>query len=604
MRCCGSGGWWRGRPLFFIAEAPKKTRPKNPKIKSMPTLLHPARRDESRRQKSRRHKPYPAALCSQQATPLFMASMDDLGDLGSKDASTTMRLEISSLRQQLADAKELVRTLKVDNMRLKCLNSELTFELQSLGSSVGSLSLDDDGGGGVSSSSSAVAPPAPPSQDYSSFFSVSGPVPLLATTLAASSISVSANPLSLSFSSLSPSCLFVGFADCTVRLLRWGTSLSPSFPSPCPSPSCVPAPRLPSPPVSLASGPSGWLAIGCMDGGIYALQHLPSSPSSVSCLQSGAARHSKFVATMSFNVDRPSREGASDVRLLLATGSHDGALILHSCECLPCGSGSSSSLEPRLTHVHTLNVLKPIEALTFVSRSVLAVYVRGESFLRFYDLSLLAAAVPPQSSEPSSSSSSSSSPSALPVALPPYTSMTLNGSDRGRFDDHVSFAVLSLVSNPEDTLLLASTDHARNIALLLPRDYGLACVEYEAGLSTSFHKGVQVTNLYGHTNDEYSTPRAVWSLRPGVGAGGGNAAVTTCNDVVGNSQADHGLVLWGGATGARRSTLGKDDGDEHAGKRGSGQHCGTVRDLVKDKYSNTIASCSFDKTIKVWTSDI
>jgi WD40 repeat protein len=101
--------------------------------------------------------------------------------------------------------------------------------------------------------------------------------------------------------------------------------------------------------------------------------------------------------------------------------------------------------------------------------------------------------------------------------------------------------------------LAAATDTSRNII-------------FEAGT----HR--QIRNLYGHQNDSYSNAKVAWS--------------SNGQYLFGNTQEDSSICVWDVASSAivRRSP----------------GHEGSIRDIFSSAYSDTLATVSFDKTVKIW----
>merc|ERR1712008_51769 len=107
-----------------------------------------------------------------------------------------------------------------------------------------------------------------------------------------------------------------------------------------------------------------------------------------------------------------------------------------------------------------------VEAMCFLNNgSTLCCYVRGTSYLSYFDLK----------------------------DGYKQSKMSLNGGAAGTgcFDEHVSFAVLSLLPSPNGEYLAAATDASRNIIM-----------------KTGTNRIVR--NLYGHKNDSFSIPKIAW----------------------------------------------------------------------------------------------
>jgi len=139
------------------------------------------------------------------------------------------------------------------------------------------------------------------------------------------------------------------------------------------------------------------------------------------------------------------------------------------------------------------------------------------------------------------------------------TKMSLNGGSAGTecFDEHVSFAVLSLLPSPNGEYLAAATDSSRNIIM-------------KTGTEQI------VRNMYGHKNDGYSNPKIAWS--------------SNGQYLYGNSQDENCIFVWDIASS---SIVKKLDGSD-------GGHTSFVRDIYSSCNTDTVASVSFDKSAKIW----
>ena len=89
-----------------------------------------------------------------------------------------------------------------------------------------------------------------------------------------------------------------------------------------------------------------------------------------------------------------------------------------------------------------------------------------------------------------------------------------------------------------------------------------------------------VRNLYGHKNDMYSNPKIAWSKNGQY--------------IYGNSQDENCICVWDVASASMVRRL-----DE-----GYGGHGKFVRDICISGNTDTVASVSFDKTAKIWLSDV
>lgn len=119
-------------------------------------------------------------------------------------------------------------------------------------------------------------------------------------------------------------------------------------------------------------------------------------------------------------------------------------------------------------------------------------------------------------------------------------------------DDHVSFTAMDLSLSKDGKKLLVSTDKSRVIMF-------------------STATPLQIRNFYDIPNGEWSTPRAVWNQSGGF---------------IYVSSEDKSIYVFDAVTGAKVTTL--------------PGHSSNIRDLCSHPTLDTIASASFDKTIKIW----
>jgi len=177
-----------------------------------------------------------------------------------------------------------------------------------------------------------------------------------------------------------------------------------------------------------------------------------------------------------------------------------------------------------------------VESMCFTNNGdALCCYVRGTSYLSYFDLK----------------------------DEFKQSKVSLNGGAAGtaNFDDHVSFAVLSLLPSPNGKYIAAATDASRNIIL-------------ETGSDRI------VRNLYGHKNDGFSNPKIAWS--------------SSGQYLYGNSQDENCICVWDIASSSIVKRLDAD----------CGGHGGFVRDIYSSNNTDTLVSVSFDKTAKVWLRDM
>jgi len=120
-------------------------------------------------------------------------------------------------------------------------------------------------------------------------------------------------------------------------------------------------------------------------------------------------------------------------------------------------------------------------------------------------------------------------------------------------DNHVSFNAMFVSYSPDGKYLLVSTDRERLIM-------------YRVGCSTP------VRNFYGALNDTYSQPRHCWH---------------PSGKYIYSTSQNNKLYCWEISNQAIVSTL---EG-----------HTAVPRDLSYNVESKLLASCSFDKTVRLWS---
>ena len=320
--------------------------------------------------------------------------------------------------------------------------------------------------------------------------------------------------------------LATGGADGNLILCRWGVALAPgeesskkavndSIKVSCGAPVICSA---------FAQGNKGrgcpLVAAGCMDGSVRIIHcglDLEASTSRV--LHS--FKHEKYVKTICWS---PSEQ-------LMASASADGTIKLHRVGSVMNMFDGSDADEFSLEIIQSMHFDGPVEAMCFVDNGKsLCCYVRGTSYLTYFDLK------------------------------DDYkqSKYSLNGKAAigDRFDDHVSFSVLSLQSSPNGKYVAAATDVARNIIMEAKSDR-------------------IVRNLYGHNNDGFSNPKIAWS--------------SSGQYIYGNSQNENCVCVWDVASAAMVKRL---EGD------------GFVRDIYSSSTTDTVATVSFDKTAKVWLNEM
>lgn len=112
---------------------------------------------------------------------------------------------------------------------------------------------------------------------------------------------------------------------------------------------------------------------------------------------------------------------------------------------------------------------------------------------------------------------------------------------------------MHLALSPNGKYICAATDSSRNIIMQVQTNN-------------------IVRNLYGHKNDVYSQPRIAWS--------------SNGQYILGNTQEDNSICVWDIASSKMVRKL---EG-----------HGGQIRDIFSSKVVDTVATVSYDKSVKVW----
>lgn len=224
----------------------------------------------------------------------------------------------------------------------------------------------------------------------------------------------------------------------------------------------------------------------------------------------GTFKHGKYVKNLTWSPSAP----------LLASASADGTVMLHKVE-------TENDFELKV--VEKLHLDGAVEALCFLDNGdTLCCYNRGTSYLSYFHLNDGCK----------------------------HIKHSLNDNvTTGGFDDHVSFAVMSLAPSPDGgRYLAASTDASRNIVLRT-------------------NSSQQVRNLYGHKNDGFSQPVVAWSANGQY--------------LYGNTQDDNCVCVWDCASSSIVRRL---EG-----------HTGQLRHLYSSPLSDTLVTVSFDRTARIRT---
>jgi len=367
------------------------------------------------------------------------------------------------------------------------------------------------------------------------------------------SLEQSTNPLCCALSPDDDSVLGVGRADGSVEICCWGRALVPKDATSkevekVASVSCqAPVICIGLAPVRSNNLPMSLLATGCMDGRVHLVGYSISFGGVVDAWKvqaltseennadggdttngndGGCLKHTKHVKSLAWS--------KLDNNLVLATSDANGNVTVYRVGPAPITQdGQQCTKTVIIQKIVQRNLKGAIEALCFVKGGTeLCLYERDTSYLSYLKLD----------------------------GTDDVARHSLNGAIVGKFDEHVSFAVMHLALSPCGKYVCAATDASRNIILRVGTSH-------------------IVKDLYGHRNDAFSQPRIAWS-RDG-------------KYVFGNSQED-GIVVWdiSGANIVLRLDKKK------------GGHEGTVRDIFSSRAGDTLVSVSYDRTAKVWLNDV
>lgn len=448
--------------------------------------------------------------------------MDLLGDLGHGDQLTSARAENRVLQAKVKEQAAEILKLKFDN---NSLLAEVELYRQECAN------LPSLGGGGESKEAMTMDDMANSTADtFDDFVNSGDGIYADDPAVTLPSIHGRANPLCCA---LHPddSLLATGGADGSLNLCRWGSALAPGADAAAAAVSgadCIPC-LGPVICTAFAGENRGRalpvVAAGCMDGSIRLASCDKSDEGA-----SGAdlvlrtveglevKKHEKYVKTLCWSPSAP----------ILASASADGTVRLTKV------GGFSGGSHVSIEEIHSMHFDGPVEAMCFLDNGdKLCCYVRGTSYLSYFDLKDGCK----------------------------QTKVTLNGRTPGtaNFQEHVSFAVLSLAPSPGNNgkYIAAATDTSRNIVL-------------EAGSPRI------VRDLYGHKNDGFSNPKIAWS--------------NNGKYIYGNSQDENCVCVWDVASTSIVKKM-----DEKLGG-----HKGFVRDMYSSAHSDTLATISFDKSAKIW----
>mmetsp|Transcript_12310 Transcript_12310/g.16069 ORF Transcript_12310/g.16069 Transcript_12310/m.16069 type:complete len:464 (-) Transcript_12310:367-1758(-) len=459
--------------------------------------------------------------------------MDLLGDLGTSDQLTSCRLENRVLQKKVDELQLKVRELTIENESLKAEVNEYRKEALSLASNFQGLSVTKGINAGAGDDNVRA-------MDEHLFVKSGNGIFASEVCASLDRLHGSANPLCGCLNG-NDSLLATGGADGMLVITQWGMATAPS---PDASKNAVEKAvkiRCDAPVLRCAFSPSigtsstiSVVAAGCMDGSVklyrYSsdrLIHLSAYTNVGSDVQmsvdgeqdnSNALKHMKYIKDLAWCTDDSNTT-------LLASACAEGKVFLSKIS-LPHVFSDVPENVVHVERIQTFYLPGAVEALCFLDNgSTLCCYARGTSYLSYFDLK-------------------------HDFKL---TKHSVNGANK--FDDFVSFSILSLKPSPNGKFLAAATDTSRQII-------------FESGTSNI------VRDLYGHKNDGFSNPKIAWS-KSGM-------------YLFGNSQEDTDIYVWEIAGSSIVKKLDK-------------AHTGQVRDLYASAVDDTLVSISYDKTVKIWT---
>lgn len=594
--------------------------------------------------------------------------MDLLGDIGQTDQLTSARTENALLHQKVQELQRQVALLTADKIVLQGELHEVRQQQQQKQQQSGASALGDDDTSAAAISKLTLADNASDNIDNAFLRSSGGSaaaqeevychIPELvfrnepSSSLASSS---SVNPVCVTLS-LDSTCILVGGADGSLRLIQWGNAAPPGSTAATTaaddadsdsrtnnsnsrsSDGIHPTVQFAAPVVCVAVTNLSWkmplIAVGLMDGSVMLATYshpcsnatsakggvswmVSQSPDSSSAQStpplSSCQRHSKYVTAVVWWTTTTSNDathGGMPVQHL-ATSSADGTIHIYTI--VPLALAEQQQEHPGPLD-GTTNEGANQDSTTALSSSVpwtvhhvQSFYMEGAIACMCYSDNVLYAY-------------ERETPHLTCIHLP--KSISNNGGsavvakddddDKNEYtvtklhlntyplDDHVSFAILCIRPCPlllqGKRYLAAATDSGRHLILAAGAADATENRDHAKNLSKASH--CIVRNLYGHDADCYSNPVIAWSRNGRY--------------LYSNTQHDCTLLVYDIASGKRvftsssnpspsnTSDLVKDERLVVSNEPKPNCHTRPIKDICSSSDSDLLVSISFDRQIIVW----